>query len=70
MGDSGHEQPGQIIQIEEAARTIKTDTLAGSFKEVSESVQVKDGKLTLTLGYPQGGSNTVINWLILTPVSQ
>jgi len=70
MGDSDHEQPGQIIQIEEASRTIKTDTLTGNFKEVTETVQVKDGKLTLTIGYPQGGSNTVINWLILTPVSQ
>ena len=27
--------------------------------------EVRDGRLTLTLGTPAGGSNTCINWVIL-----
>ena len=70
MGDSEHEQPGQVIQIENASKTYKADTATSNFQEVTEEIEVKDGKLTLTLGKPEGGSNTVINWLILTPLSE
>lgn len=70
IGDSEHEQLSQIIQIEKTSLTTKADTPTGNFKEVTKKVEITDGKLTLTLGYPEGGSNTCINWLILTPVGK
>ena len=70
MGDSEHEQLGQVIRIENESKNFNADTAKGNFKEITEEVEVKNGKLTLTLGKLEGGSNTVINWLILTPLSK
>lgn len=70
LGDSAHEQPGQVIRIENVSPAVKADTASGQFKEVDLRAEVKDGRLTLTLGNPAGGANTCINWLILTPVPQ
>jgi hypothetical protein len=68
LGDSEHEQPGQVVQIENTSLVVKVDTASGQFKEVDVVAEVKDGKLTLTLGKPAAGANTCLNWLILTPV--
>jgi hypothetical protein len=65
LGDAGHPQPGQYLTIENqvAAKNIETGT--GHFREVTSVVTVHDRRLTLTLGIPEGGSNTCLNWVIL-----
>lgn len=68
LGDAGHDQPGQYLTIEEAAVAKNIETSAGRFREFQADVTVRDGRLTLTLGTPKGGSNTCINWLILEPI--
>ena len=65
LGDSGHPQPGQHLSIENKTAATNIETAAGQFHEVTSIVTVNDGHLTLTLGIPQGGSNTCINWVIL-----
>jgi hypothetical protein len=68
LGDAGHEQPGQNLQIEDTIAASNIETRAGGFYEVQAEVQVSDGKLTLTLGKPEAGSNTCINWIVVVPV--
>ena len=68
LGDSGHPQPGQHLSIENQVGAADIETGAGHFHEVTSIVTVRDGLLTLTLGIPQGGSNTCINWMILEPI--
>jgi len=70
LGDAGHEQPGQHLWIEANQVAAKLDTAAGHFQEFSRTVEVRDGRLTLTAGVPEGGSNTCINWLVLKPASR
>ena len=41
------------------------DTPAGRFRELSSTIEVNDGTLTVTIGTPEGGSNTCINWLVV-----
>ena len=67
LGDAGHEQPGQHLSIEGQVAAKNIDTGAGQFHELKAEVEVRDGRLTLTLGVPEGGSNTCINWVILEP---
>ena len=68
LGDIGHDQPGQNLQIEETIVAQNIDTSAGQFWEFQTEIQIDDGRLTLTLGKPNGGSNTCINWLVIAPV--
>lgn len=68
LGDSGHPQPGQHLSIENQVGAADIATGAGHFHEVTSIVTVRDGLLTLTLGTPEGGSNTCINWMILEPI--
>ncbi len=65
LGDAAHEQPGQHLMIEEVVVAKGIETHAGQFHESLTEVTVRDGRLTLTLGTPAGGSNTCINWVIL-----
>ncbi|MDB4743302.1 hypothetical protein OAF98_02350 [Planctomicrobium sp.] len=67
LGDIDHEQAGQNLTIEESVVATKLDTSAGSFVELETEVDVQDGRLTLVLGTPTGGSNTCINWIWFTP---
>lgn len=68
LGDAGHEQVGQNLTIEGKVVAENVDTQSGSFAELVTDVAIEDGLLTLTLGTPQGGSNTCINWLIVEPL--
>jgi len=68
LGDSAYDQRGQNVNVEGQFEAHDIETGAGGFHELSTIVNVKDGRLTLTLGTPKGGSNTAINWLIVTPV--
>lgn len=68
LGDAGHDQPGQHLTVEGRQLLKHIDTAAGCFREVDLIVEVKDGRLTVVLGTPAGGSNTCINWLVAYPV--
>ncbi|MDP6358730.1 MAG: FAD-dependent oxidoreductase, partial [Planctomycetota bacterium] len=68
FGDAEHPQPGQQLSIESKVIAKKIDTSAGQFHEVTTVVTVSDGRLTVTIGDPDGGSNTCINWVILEPM--
>lgn len=70
LGDAGHEQVGQNLQVEGKVVADNLDTQSGSFAELVTDVTIEDGRLTLTLGTPKGGSNTCINWLIVEPITQ
>jgi len=70
LGDSGHPQPGQYLSVENQVGAENIETSAGHFHEVTSTVTVRDGLLTLKLGVPQGGSNTCINWMILEPIEE
>ncbi|MCP4887803.1 MAG: hypothetical protein GY904_14435, partial [Planctomycetaceae bacterium] len=65
LGDAGHPQPGQYLAIEGVTLAENIDTQAGSFRELSTTTVIKDGVLTVTIGTPEGGSNTCINWLVV-----
>ena len=65
LGDAEHPQPGQHLTIEGVMVAENVDTPAGRFREVSCTVNVGDGALTVTIGTPKGGSNTCINWLVV-----
>lgn len=67
LGDSGYPQPGQYLRIEDQLLADNITTETGTFHEIAAEVTVKDGRLSLTLGIPEGGSNTCLNWLILSP---
>ncbi len=67
VGDSGHEQHGQHLSIENQLVAKAIDTDAGWFREFTKNVTVDDGRLTVTLGIPQGGSNTCVNWIVVEP---
>ena len=69
LGDAGFPQPGQFLSVEGKEVVDDVETSAGYFHEVTAVVTVRDGLLTLTLGRPEGGSNTCINWLVLEPVA-
>lgn len=67
LGDIDHDQAGQNLSIESSVVATKLDTSAGNFVELETEVDVQDGRLTLILGTPTGGSNTCINWVWFTP---
>lgn len=67
LGDAGHPQPGQNLSVEGRSIAANLDTSSGNFREFIVGTNVTDGRLTLTLGTPEGGSNTCINWVIIIP---
>lgn len=70
VGDSGHPQPGQHVSIEGQSVISDVETAAGVFFEASATVDVVDGRLTVAIGRAESDSNTCLNWLVLTPVSE
>ena len=70
LGDAEHPQPGQYLEIEGLTVAEGIETQAGSFSELSAKIGVDDGALTVEIGTPQGGSNTCINWLVVTPAGE
>ncbi|WP_196782386.1 FAD-dependent oxidoreductase [Bremerella volcania] len=68
LGDAGHEQLGQYLKVEGKVLAENLDTQSGRFAELVTNVTIGDGRLTLTLGTPKGGSNTCINWLVVEPI--
>lgn len=67
-GDSGHEQTGHFISIEDVAAVRNIPTSAGHFLETTVEVDVSDGRLTMNLGPQLTGSNTCVNWIRILPV--
>ena len=68
VGDSGHGQKGQFVRIEGDSVVADVDTTTGRFHEATAKVSVSDGHLTLTIGRPEGGSNTALCWVALRKV--
>ena len=65
VGDAGYPQPGQYLKIESMKVLVDQDTGAGSYLETTTEVEVTDGRLTVTIGTPKGGSNTTLNWIVI-----
>lgn len=70
VGDSGHEQSNQNVSVEGTEVIENRFTAAGQFQEASTTVTVKDGRLTITIGRPEGNGNTAICWVVLYPATQ
>ena len=68
LGDAGHIQTGQKLTVEENAVAENENTASGVFIEVSTTVHVSDGRLTVQLGLQKPACNTCLNWLIIEPV--
>ncbi|MDF1741325.1 MAG: FAD-dependent oxidoreductase [Verrucomicrobiales bacterium] len=68
VGDSGHGQKGQYVRVEGESLISNVDTTTGRFHEATATVSVSDGRLTVTIGRPGGGSNTALCWLALRKV--
>ncbi|MCB1089261.1 MAG: FAD-dependent oxidoreductase, partial [Verrucomicrobiae bacterium] len=64
VGDSGHEQAGQFVRVEGKPAIEDQFTVAGQFAEAAVEAEVTDGRLTVVIGRPSGGSNTCLNWLV------
>lgn len=70
IGDSEYAQPGQFVIAEDTRLAENLSTYRSSFRELSTEVSVRDGHLTLRIGNPKGGSNTALNWLLITPIDR
>ena len=68
-GDSGHEQMGHFIRIEDLPLVQNTPTAAGHFLEATITVNVTDGMLAMNLGPQIPGSNTCVNWVRFQPTT-
>lgn len=66
VGDAGYDQPGQAVAVEGVTVLDTIDTAAGFYCESNATVSVADGFLTITVGRPEGGVNTALNWLYFT----
>lgn len=65
VGDSGHDQLGHRVSIEEEEVIRDEPTPAGRFIERTVIVDVRDGRLTIALGPQLPGNNTCVNWVRL-----
>lgn len=63
VGDSGHEQLLQSVEIENLGAINPETTDEGRFREIRASVVLKDGRLTIDIGSGESGSNTCLNWV-------
>ena len=63
IGDAGYDQSGQSVTIEGISVVQDVSTPAGRFWEETVDVDVRDGKLTVSIGSGREGSNTCLNWL-------
>jgi hypothetical protein len=70
IGDVGFDQPGQYVAVEGNVLASNLSTQKGSFRELTSIVEVSDGQLTVTIGRPEGGSNTALNWIFITPYQE
>ncbi|MCA8988369.1 MAG: FAD-dependent oxidoreductase [Planctomycetaceae bacterium] len=67
VGDAGHEQNQQSVNVEGEQIIDRTSTLAGMFLELETTVKVSDGRLTIQIGSGESESNTCLNWLLIRP---
>ncbi len=65
LGDAAHVQRGQRFNVEGVQLVDDESSAAGQFIEVKTTVEVSDGRLTLTLGPQQPNCNTCLNWVII-----
>ena len=69
VGDSGHEQPGQWVYVENKPAIQDVYTVAGQFHEQTVKVMITDGRLTVRIGRGRTGSNTCLNWITIKPLN-
>ena len=67
-GDSGHEQTGHQVSLEDKVAVKNVPTVAGHFVETTIAIEVSDGRLTMDLGPQLSGANTCVNWLSIVPL--
>ncbi|MEM7600808.1 MAG: FAD-dependent oxidoreductase [Verrucomicrobiota bacterium] len=65
IGDGGHDQIGQYVEVEGASLFEAVATTAGSFLEKSLVVQSQDSRLSVKIGKKGSGGNTCLCWIIL-----
>lgn len=65
IGDAGHDQPGQYVEIEGESLFENVSTIAGAFLEKSTVVQAQDGRLSVKIGRLGSGKNTCLCWIVL-----
>ncbi len=65
IGDAGHDQPGQFVEVEGETLIEDVATIAGSFVEKSIMVQAGDGRISLKIGRSDSGKNTCLCWIVL-----
>lgn len=70
VGDAEHDQANQNLAIEGEPVIVNQDTEAGRFLEKTIVAEVKDGRLTVTIGRKQGGANTCLVWLAFASVER
>ncbi|MDF1814299.1 MAG: FAD-dependent oxidoreductase [Verrucomicrobiales bacterium] len=68
VGDSGHEQKYQRVEVEGKAIVKNRSTPAGGFIEAPATVKVADGRLSIKIGSGASSSNTCVNWVAINPV--
>jgi hypothetical protein len=70
VGDSGHEQPGQFVWLEDRPLVVDVFTESGVFHEATTTVEVTDGRLSVRIGRGEAGSNTCLNWILIRQESR
>ena len=65
IGDANHPQQGQRVRLNGAQVIEGVGTTRGRFHEVTTTIEVRDGRLTVELGPQAPGNNTCLNWIQL-----
>ena len=65
IGDSGHEQKGQNVRVEDEWILQDVDTTAGTFVEKTVVVTPHENRLSVTIGKKGSNTNTCLCWLTL-----
>lgn len=68
IGDAAYPQAGQNVRVESVGFATDHYTASGAFTELSQSVLVADGTLTVSIGLQGAATNTTINWLAIEPM--
>ncbi|MDF2377734.1 MAG: FAD-dependent oxidoreductase [Verrucomicrobiales bacterium] len=65
IGDAGHDQPGQFVEVEGETLFEDVATIAGVFLEKSTVVRAGDGRISVKIGRRGSGRNTCLCWIVL-----
>ena len=70
VGDSGHEQNGHRVTVEDKLCIDDVPTASGRFHEATVDAAVVDEKLTIELGKKNRMQNTCLNWIKVEKLMQ